>query len=35
MNEFKEFTPAFISAKNGDGMVELMNLFTSRLKLKS
>ena len=35
MNEFKEFTPAFISAKNGDGMVELMNLFTSRLILKS
>jgi GTPase len=29
--EFKEFTPAFISAKNGDGMTELMDLLAKRL----
>jgi GTPase len=32
--EFKEFTPAFISAKNGDGIVELMNLFSKRFENK-
>ena len=31
-NDFKEFTPSFISAKMGDGMTELMNLFATRLK---
>ena len=31
-NKFKEFTPAFISAKMGVGIVELMNIFSTRLK---
>jgi len=31
-NEFKEFTPAFISAKTGAGIFELTNLFSKRLK---
>jgi GTPase len=34
-SEFKEFTPAFVSAKNGDGMVELMNLLAKRLEAHS
>lgn len=31
-DEFKEFTPAFISAKTGSGIPELLNLFSTRLK---